>query len=69
MSQSLDTLDEGTSKVFVDDLIEIFQIINKMEGGLTDLQGNLLFPEAGPVALTSRGTYNKIINYMGKQMI
>ena len=68
ISQYLDTIDESLQKAFISDLVIVFQLINNMEGGLTDFQGNVIFSSGEKIPET-RASYNKIINYLIGQRV
>jgi hypothetical protein len=63
LSNYMADVDAEVRKMFMDDLIELFQQLNQIQGGITDYAGNVVF-NSGEKLPANTTTYNKIINYM-----
>jgi len=63
MANYLADIDESVRDMFVNDLTELFQQVNQVEGGITDYEGNVVF-NSGEKLPPDEATYNKIINYL-----
>ena len=63
MANYLAAIDEPVRDMFMNDLTELFQQLNQIQGGITDYAGNVVF-NSGEKLASDQATYNKIINYI-----
>jgi hypothetical protein len=63
LASYLAEIDTSVRDMFVNDLTELFQELNQIQGGITDYAGNVVF-NSGEELPADQATYNKIINYI-----
>jgi len=63
LASYLARIDTSVRDMFVNDLTELFQELNQIQGGITDYAGNVVF-NSGEELPADQATYNKIINYI-----